>query len=497
MGWLATLASFRGAPADALVRVGAESAVVARVGAARDGRAVAHRGIDRAPRGRDPGAGQPSASAADRATCSGSFRVTVFSPDDLVLVKGGPAERRRYLDDLLVSCHPRWDAVRGDLDRVLRQRATPAQAGGRAADAGGVPHARRVGRPAGHAGHRAGLRSGLARRASRAGGGQGLRAAGRAAGGGRVVVLALRGAGWGLDCGTGGGAGATTSAGVSPRSVPTATTWSSASTVFRRARTPRRASSAPWRWRCGWAGTPWSPGTWGSRPCCCSTTCSASSTRPAPPPCRPPAGRTGAAHHRRPRARRGGARRPPDRPRRDRQLRRRPPPAVPPWWPARPDAPRPPTGWREFRAIRHVRCKTRPVLATEMSCGAKFAPCGVWSEGRARPRRIGGCRGRRYPTPTGGRRDGWVRISTPWCAGPAAARAWPPPPCSRGGRRRSGRPSPSTPARCAWTAPTLVIGVDAPGYATQLRLLSGQLLARLRDLVGPGAVDSVDVRVRP
>jgi predicted nucleic acid-binding Zn ribbon protein len=44
---------------------------------------------------------------------------------------------------------------------------------------------------------------------------------------------------------------------------------------------------------------------------------------------------------------------------------------------------------------------------------------------------------------------------------------------------------------------TLVIGVDAPGYATQLRLLSGQLLARLRDLVGPGAVDSVDVRVRP
>jgi predicted nucleic acid-binding Zn ribbon protein len=44
---------------------------------------------------------------------------------------------------------------------------------------------------------------------------------------------------------------------------------------------------------------------------------------------------------------------------------------------------------------------------------------------------------------------------------------------------------------------TLVVGVDAPAYATQLRLLSGQLLARLRDLVGPGAVDSVQVRVRP
>jgi len=43
----------------------------------------------------------------------------------------------------------------------------------------------------------------------------------------------------------------------------------------------------------------------------------------------------------------------------------------------------------------------------------------------------------------------------------------------------------------------LVVGVDGPAYATQLRLLSGQLLARLRDLVGPGAVDSVEVRVRP
>jgi len=43
---------------------------------------------------------------------------------------------------------------------------------------------------------------------------------------------------------------------------------------------------------------------------------------------------------------------------------------------------------------------------------------------------------------------------------------------------------------------TLVVGVDAPAYATQLRLLSTQLLSRLRDLAGPGVVESVDVRVR-
>ena len=36
----------------------------------------------------------------------------MFAPDDLSLVKGGPAERRRYLDDTLVALHPRHDAVR-------------------------------------------------------------------------------------------------------------------------------------------------------------------------------------------------------------------------------------------------------------------------------------------------------------------------------------------------------------------------------------------------
>jgi len=48
----------------------------------------------------------------------------VFAPDDLQLVKGGPAERRTYLDDLLVAMAPRYDAARGDYERILRQRNT-------------------------------------------------------------------------------------------------------------------------------------------------------------------------------------------------------------------------------------------------------------------------------------------------------------------------------------------------------------------------------------
>jgi DNA replication and repair protein RecF len=62
----------------------------------------------------------------------GHLRVTVFTPDDLTLVKGGPAERRHLLDDALVSLHLRHDRTRTDYERVLRHRnALLKQVGGR------------------------------------------------------------------------------------------------------------------------------------------------------------------------------------------------------------------------------------------------------------------------------------------------------------------------------------------------------------------------------
>jgi DNA replication and repair protein RecF len=62
----------------------------------------------------------------------GALRVSVFAPDDLSLVKEGPGERRRFLDDALVAAHPRLDGLRLEVDRVLRQRnALLRQSGGR------------------------------------------------------------------------------------------------------------------------------------------------------------------------------------------------------------------------------------------------------------------------------------------------------------------------------------------------------------------------------
>ena len=52
----------------------------------------------------------------------GLLRTVLFAPEDLAVVKGDPAERRRFLDDLLVARTPRLAGVRADYDRVLKQR---------------------------------------------------------------------------------------------------------------------------------------------------------------------------------------------------------------------------------------------------------------------------------------------------------------------------------------------------------------------------------------
>jgi DNA replication and repair protein RecF len=52
----------------------------------------------------------------------GVLRAVLFAPEDLALVRGDPADRRRYLDDLATVRRPAIAAVRADYDKVLRQR---------------------------------------------------------------------------------------------------------------------------------------------------------------------------------------------------------------------------------------------------------------------------------------------------------------------------------------------------------------------------------------
>ena len=52
----------------------------------------------------------------------GVLRVVMFSPEDLRLITGEPAERRKFLDDLAALRTPRLGGARADYEKVLRQR---------------------------------------------------------------------------------------------------------------------------------------------------------------------------------------------------------------------------------------------------------------------------------------------------------------------------------------------------------------------------------------
>lgn len=122
IAYLASLESFRGAPTDALIRVGSESAVLRATVSQADGREVLVE-LELSRRGRNRA--QLNGNKLGRAReLLGVMQVTVFSPDDLQLVKGGPQDRRRFLDDTLVSISLKLDALRLELDRIVRQRNT-------------------------------------------------------------------------------------------------------------------------------------------------------------------------------------------------------------------------------------------------------------------------------------------------------------------------------------------------------------------------------------
>jgi DNA replication and repair protein RecF len=118
VGYFATLRSFRGAPTASLVRSGSEQAVL-RARANRQGRAllieaeVNVSGRDKVQLNRQP-------LRTDELL--GAVLVTVFSPDDIEVVKGGPQSRRQYLDEILVAFHPKHHAAHAELERVLKQR---------------------------------------------------------------------------------------------------------------------------------------------------------------------------------------------------------------------------------------------------------------------------------------------------------------------------------------------------------------------------------------
>ena len=135
IAYASTLGSHRVATDAPLVRAGAERAVIA-VDLSRDDRSVLIEleiNPGRANRARINRSPVPRARDV-----LGLLHTVVFAPEDLALVKGDPSDRRRFIDDLLVQRSPRMLGVKGDYDRILKQRNALLKSSGVARRSGGA-----------------------------------------------------------------------------------------------------------------------------------------------------------------------------------------------------------------------------------------------------------------------------------------------------------------------------------------------------------------------
>ncbi len=119
LGYLASLSSHRVATDAPLVRAGAPRAVI-RAMVVHSGRELTVE-LEIVP-GKTNRARLNKLPVSRPREILGALKLVAFAPEDLSLVRGEPAERRRFLDDLLVARFPRYAGVRADYERVIKQR---------------------------------------------------------------------------------------------------------------------------------------------------------------------------------------------------------------------------------------------------------------------------------------------------------------------------------------------------------------------------------------
>jgi DNA replication and repair protein RecF len=119
IGYLANLSSHRVSSDAPLLRFGTERALI-RAKLVRGEQSTV---LELEINGNRANRGRINRSNPVRARdILGICQTVLFAPEDLALVKGDPSNRRRFLDELLVSLMPRHSATRSDYDRVLKQR---------------------------------------------------------------------------------------------------------------------------------------------------------------------------------------------------------------------------------------------------------------------------------------------------------------------------------------------------------------------------------------
>ncbi len=119
IAYLGTLASFRSAPRETMVRRGCDRAILRAETRAGDRHFTIEAEI--------PVAGQARTMVnrqvvRRRSDLRDALRTTVFSPEDIAVVRDGPAARRQFLDATLELLDPRAARASEDVEKILRQR---------------------------------------------------------------------------------------------------------------------------------------------------------------------------------------------------------------------------------------------------------------------------------------------------------------------------------------------------------------------------------------
>ena len=129
LAYLGMRRSFRGAPPEAMVRTGAESAIVRAELEGMDSPTLVEAEILPAGRSRTQ---VNRKSVSGRRQLGAAAPCTIFSPEDLGIISGGPKGRREVLDDALALLDAEGAWAADETDRILRQRAALLrQSGGR------------------------------------------------------------------------------------------------------------------------------------------------------------------------------------------------------------------------------------------------------------------------------------------------------------------------------------------------------------------------------
>lgn len=118
VAYAGTASSHRVATDQALIRAGAEAAVI-RARVQYDDRAIV---IELQLNRASPNRAQVNGSAVRMRELPRYFTSVLFAPEDLALVRSDPGVRRDFLDGLVVQRTPRLASVVADYDRVVRQR---------------------------------------------------------------------------------------------------------------------------------------------------------------------------------------------------------------------------------------------------------------------------------------------------------------------------------------------------------------------------------------